>query len=507
MGLAQRFLKSSVLNLGDQGLRFAAVFIMTPIMIGILGDDRYGFWVLLMSIVGHYSLLDFGLSFSISRFFAGAIGKRDNAELSTLLSTSLSILLKIGLLALGITLLGIAIVPVFDLDAETAALTRWIILLYGIFLSVGFPVRVFRSLLKSHLRYDLLVMASTIQIVLANVLIYHFLIRGHGILALAVINVCAGFLEYVLVVFAAARTSCRGLNLTRAAVDPKRQGEILRYSLISFITQLGNDLRSRVDPIIIGSMVSLSAVTLYAVGTRFPVYLTDVIGAVLGGQLLAVFSQSQGKTNSAEESTGQFLMATRLSTVIALFCGASLIFYGRDFIGRWMGDGYEASYHILAILMVPYIFSLMQYPSLSFIYSLARHRFLAVTAIVGGVANLILSFILVQFYGIYGVVWATFVEMLAVYLIVFPAIICRVGAIGLRDYYGKTLAHPLVISLLLLAPFFYFARQFLEADYLRLALVGMAQVLYFAPLAFFLVLRRSERTILLSAFKRTPRAG
>ncbi len=94
--------------------------------------------------------------------------------------------------------------------------------------------------------------------------------------------------------------------------------------------------------------------------------------------------------------------------------------------------------------------------------------------------------------------------MLVVYLIVFPVIVCRVGAIRLGDYYGGTLAHPLVASLLILAPFFYLTHQFLEADYLRLFLLGTMQLVYFAPLAFFLVLRKSERALLLSAFKRTP---
>jgi O-antigen/teichoic acid export membrane protein len=476
---------------------------MTPIIIGVLGDVRYGFWVLLMSIVGHYSFLDFGLSFSMSRFFAGAIGRQDDDELAALLSTTLSMMLKIGGVALGITLLGIAVVPLFGLDAELSALTRWIILFYGMFMSIGFPVRVFRSLLKSHLRYDMLVMASTIQIVLANSLVCWFLLRGHGLFAMALINVCAGLIEYVIVVLAAKRCSCRGLDITRANVDPKRRSEILRYSLVSFVTQLGYDLRSRIDPLIIGSVIGYSAVTLYAVGTRFPIYLTDVVGAVLGGQLLAVFSQSQGKTKSAEESTRQFVMATRVSCVIALFCGSSMIFYGREFIARWMGEGYETSYHILAILMVPYIFSLMQYPSLSYIYSLAKHRYLAITAIAGGLANLILSLVLVHFLGIYGVVWATFCEMLVVYLVVFPLVVCRASGINPWHYYGKALGHPVLVSLAILGPFFLVADRFLMADYLRLASLGMVQIVFFAPLAFLFILGRSERDLIMSAFKRS----
>jgi O-antigen/teichoic acid export membrane protein len=508
MGLAQRFLRGSVLNLFDQGLRFVAVFIMAPIMIGILGKPDYGFWILLMSIVGHYALLDFGLSFSISRFFAAAIGKGDDEELSTLISTSFAILLKIGIGALIITAVGVVIVPLFGMGEERTTLARWIVLLYGLFLSAGFPVRVFRSLLKSHLRYDLLVLASSVQIVLGNVLIYYFLTHGHGLLTLAVINVSVGFLEYAIVLFAAWKSSVLAVGINRASVNPDRRREIVRYSSVSFINSLGKSLRSRVDPIIIGTVIGDVSVAIYSIGPRFPIYLMDVVGAVLGGQLLAVFSQSQGKTSSAEESTRQFTMATRLSTVIAVFCGSSLIFYGYQFLERWvsarMGDDFQISYHILAILMVPYIFAMMQYPSLSYLYSLAQHRYLAITGIIGGVCNLILSLILVRFLGIYGVVWATFVEMIVIYIIVYPIIICRVGRVSFGDFYGRTLAHPLAISLLILVPFYFFAHPFREANYLRLVLLSTAQFLYFAPLAFLFVLRKSERAILLSAFRRSP---
>ena len=154
--------------------------------------------------------------------------------------------------------------------------------------------------------------------------------------------------------------------------------------------------------------------------------------------------------------------------------------------------------------MVPYILSLMQYPSLSYIYAQAKHRYLAITTIVGGVGNLILSLILVQFLGIYGVVWATFCEMLIVYLVVYPLIVCRVGGIGFGEFYGRTLALPLVGSLVILAPYYLAVHQFLDADYLRLIVLGALQLLFFAPLAFFFVLRREERAVLLSAFKRKP---
>ena len=501
MALARRFLRGSVLNLTDQGLRFAAVFIMTPVMVGLLGQERYGLWVLLMSIVGHYALLDFGMSFSISRFFSRAIGAGDDDRLSSLISTSFLLMGRIAAVALVITAVGFLVVPAFGLDDGTTSLVRTIVLVYGIYLALGFPVRVFRSLLKSHLRYDLLVLASIVQIVVANVLIYWFLTNGYGLLSLALINVAAGVLEYAIVVVAALRTSFRGLSVGRNRVDSGDGREILRYSAVAFVEQMGNTLRSKIDPVIIGAVLGYSSVTLYAVGTRFPVYLTDIVGAVLGGQLLALFSQTQGRSGTAGESTGQFLVATRMSTVIAVFCGSSMIFYGTDFIERWMGAGFETSSRILIILTVPYVFSLMQYPCLSYIYSIAKHRYLAMVVFAAGAANVVLSLILVRFFGIDGVVWATFIEMIVVYLAVFPVMICRLTGIRLGHYYSNALLSPLGACLMILVPFFVAARPFLEADYGRLMLMGSLQVAIFIPLCYLFVLRDSERSLIKSALR------
>jgi O-antigen/teichoic acid export membrane protein len=507
MGLAQRFLRGSVLNLFEQGLRFAAVFVMGPILVGILGKPDYGFWVLLMSILGHYSLLDFGMSASITRFFARAIGKGDDGELSILVSTSFSILLKIGIGALVVTAVCLAIVPLFGISEEREVIARWVILLYGLFLAAGFPVGVFRSLLKSHMRYDLLVLASSIRIVLGNVLIYFFLKQGHGLITLAVINASVGFLEYAIVLVVTWRSSTLGVGFSRALVDPGRRSEILGYSSVMFVNSLGKRLRSAVDPVIIAAVIGDVSVAIYSIGTRFPIFLVDIVGAVLGGQLLAVFSQSQGKTGSTKDSIRKFIMATRLSTIISVFCGSSLIFYGYQFLQRWisasMGSDFQISYQILSILTVPYMFALMQYPSINYINSLAQHRYLAITGIIAGVGNVVLSLVLVRFFGIYGVVWATFVEMLVTYMIVYPMIICRLGRVSPEDFYVRSLAHPMVISLLILIPFFSLTYPFREANYPRLVLLSTFQFLYFAPLAFFFVLRKPERAILLSALRRS----
>jgi O-antigen/teichoic acid export membrane protein len=497
MSLARKFLQGSVLNLFEQALRFAAVFVMTPIIVRALGDDTYGFWVLIMSLFGHYALLDFGLSFSLSHFFARAIGRDEAGETEQLVNTSLSLFYRAGAIAAALTLVAVFLVPVFVDDPARLTLARSIILIYGAYIAIGFPVRVFRSYLKSHLRYDLLAFSSSIQIIGGNLTIFYFIGKGHGLLTLATINAIAGCVEYALIVFFAIR-SLRHVRFRRALVCRESKREILRYSSAAFVSQLGNNLRDKLDPIIIGSFVSVSAVTLYSIGMRFPIFLSDVIGAVLGGQLLSIFSQIHGRKNnsSLEES---FLGASRISTVAGVFGGVSLIFYGRAFIERWVGPGYHVSYEIMAILTIPQTFAIIQYPARSLLYSLNRHRYLALTSVVGGIFNLLLSIVLARIIGIYGVVWATFIEMFVVYGVIIPLIVHHSTGFALRAIFLGSIFRPAVISLLALAPYLLLVRNWVLPDYGRITVLALGQCLWFGLAIWFLVLTKYERRRFLAA--------
>ncbi len=501
MSLTRKFLRGSVLNLIEQAVRFIAVFILTPIIVGALGPELNGFWVVLMSVFGHYALLDFGLSFSLAHFFARAIGKQEEGETTELVNTALSLFLRVAAIAAALTVVACFAAPSLIGDPEHLALARWIIPLYGAYLALGFPVRVFRSYLKSHLRYDLLAFSSCLQIVLGALATFYFLGKGHGLLALAFINVSAGFLEYVLVTVFAVR-SFDNVRFHRQFVSRERKREIIRYSSAAFVSQLGNNLRNKLDPLVIGSFVNYSAVTLYSIGMRFPIFLSDVIGAVLGGQLLSVFSQIHGRKtrNSLEES---FLATTRISTVAGVFGSVSLIFYGKAFLERWMGAELGADYliafNIMAILSVPQAFAIMQYPSRSVLYSLNRHRNLAITSVVAGVFNLVLSIILAQFLGVYGVVWATFIEMIFVYGLVIPIIVHRAAGFSLRAIYLGSMLRPAVISLLALAPYLFLVRNWVTPDYVRIALLGVGETIWFGIAVWFLVLKSAERRQILAA--------
>ena len=61
MSLARKVLHSSGVNLLDHGVKFAAIFLLTPIMIDRLGEEYYGIWLLIVSVVTYFHLLDMGI--------------------------------------------------------------------------------------------------------------------------------------------------------------------------------------------------------------------------------------------------------------------------------------------------------------------------------------------------------------------------------------------------------------------------------------------------------------
>ena len=52
MSLRQKLFTTSGLNLLDYAVRFGTVFIISPFLIRHLGKENYGFWVVMVSVIG-----------------------------------------------------------------------------------------------------------------------------------------------------------------------------------------------------------------------------------------------------------------------------------------------------------------------------------------------------------------------------------------------------------------------------------------------------------------------
>jgi O-antigen/teichoic acid export membrane protein len=136
---------------------------------------------------------------------------------------------------------------------------------------------------------------------------------------------------------------------------------------------------------------------------------------------------------------------------------AALLILGKSAIEVWMGSKYvAASYPVMAIMIVPITLFFMQGASPRILMGMGRHRNFAIVVLMEGVANLLLSIVLVRPYGIVGDAMGTAIPMLLTTLWFMPRHMRKQLGVPVRTFIREAyilpllLVTPLVATLLIL---------------------------------------------------------
>ena len=152
---------------------------------------------------------------------------------------------------------------------------------------------------------------------------------------------------------------------------------------------------------VIGTMVSAAAVTYFTIGSRLVDYASEVVSS-LAQIFVPMSSQSQAK-GDLDALRKIFVVGNRACSFIIFPITAIFTVLGKSVIEAWVGPKYvSASYPVLLVLLYPTTLMLAQSASGRTLWGMAKHRTWAWVVLAEGVANLILSIILVRPYGIMG---------------------------------------------------------------------------------------------------------
>lgn len=495
MSLARKILRGSTLNLVDHVVKTVSMLVLTPFMVSSLGMEAYGIWLLLTAAVSFLNLLDGGVTLSGTRYLARALGKTDGEQdRRNVVGTLRWLYQRIGLLCLMATGGLVAVLPVFLKDPAWLDTGRWVVLALGGGTALRFFLRIHLVILKSHLRYDLIVAASLVKVLLQTALLLALLANGHGLTSLALAQLSTEVVDLLLVVFFSRRAGVEHTIPSQRC--PVLLAELLRYSFIALLNIGSHQLRSRVPPFVLTSFVGLASVPVFSMGQRLIGMFQDVINTAMGGLLLAGFSQVEGK-HGLEAIRDKFLLSLRFCAPIVLFGCACLAVLGPAFMERWLGSGFEASGSVLRALLLPYSIWLMQYPAESLFLSLNQHHLITRLTFFAGLINVALTITLASWFGFVGVVWATCLEMTLFYGVGVPIMISRVLKISIGSYYQAWL-RPLTAPAALALGVGWLLEPLAKPEYPTLLILGGVLAAIFLSGGFWLVLGANERAMLLA---------
>jgi O-antigen/teichoic acid export membrane protein len=197
-----------------------------------------------------------------------------------------------------------------------------------------------------------------------------------------------------------------------------------------------------------------------------------------------------------------------MSAAAATFIATCLILYGRPFIQAWVGERYGDSYAVLVIITIGIYCDVSQIPSVSYLFGVAKQRFLSITGLIEGVCILGLSMALVKKYGLSGVALGATIPMATMKLLVQPIYVTRNVGLSLRKYYLSLLFPTILLHVLVvLVPWIFIFRGMMEANIWRLCVLIVLQGLIAMPVIYWFVFGREKTGKLLWSYLSTSKAN
>jgi O-antigen/teichoic acid export membrane protein len=450
------------------GINVLLGLALSPFILHRLGDTAFGIWVLILSITGYYGLFDLGIGSSVIRFVSKYTATGEHEELAKIINTSLFTYSCIGVVSMLVTVVVASqINRMFHVPPEFLSTARWLLLMVGAAVALGFPFGIFGGFLEGLQRFYILNWTNIVSNLLRAGLIVIALRHGQGIISVALITVTLPLLASISRGFFALRFCPVPFGFKYVNRATFRQ--IANYSGVTFMIMIAAQLKFKTDEIVIGTFMTLAAITYFNVGARIVDY---------AGMVVRTLSQIFVPMTSQSEVRGEigrlrkiFLLGNRVCAMTIFPICVVLVILGKSVIEVWVGKKYvAASYPVLVIMILCCTLWWAQGASGRILLGMSKHGTWAIVTVSEGVANLILSIILVRPYGIIGDALGTAIPLTCSMLFFMPRHLCKKLDVRLRTFLRESYTLPLLLCIPLIAVLLLMQRWFVPHNYRQLGL-------------------------------------
>jgi O-antigen/teichoic acid export membrane protein len=449
------------------GVNVLVGIFLSPFILHRLGDTAFGVWVLIFSITGYYGLFDLGIRSSIVRYVSKFTAIQDHEELAKLINTSLFSYSCVGAASMLVTLaISSHIDTLFRIPPELHSTARWLLLMVGSSVALGFPIGIFGGFLEGLQRFYILNWTNVMSTLIRAGLIVWALHHGYGLLTVALITIALPLLTGI-VRGAIALRFCP-VPFGRRYIDRTTFRRMANYGGVTFLIMVAGRLKFKSDEIVIGTFLSAAAITYFNIGARIVDYAGEAVTAL--AQIFVPMSSQSEARGDINRLRKIFVGGNRLCAFVIFPICATLLLLGKSVIEVWVGRKYvAASYPVLVIMILACTLLWAQAASGRVLFGMSKHATWAKVTLIEGVANVLLSIILVRPYGIIGDAFGTAIPMACTTILFMPRHVSRLLGIRLGTYLREAYVLPLLLTAPLVLALLLMQRWFIPHTYRQLA--------------------------------------
>ncbi|MGO9085595.1 MAG: flippase [Candidatus Sulfotelmatobacter sp.] len=434
--------KNSMINLLGQVLPMLVGVVTIPYIVRGLGNDGYGILSVAFMVLGYFSIFDLGLSRATVKFVAEHLTPEKIQKVPELVWTSLGLLIALGLAtgAIAAGLVPVAVTRFLKMPASFVGQARASLFILCASMPIMLGNDALRGVLEATQRFDLVnyvKVPASICFYLFAALAIPFGIKVPGIVLILVLVRLVTACVYLVMCCRAIPNLLPGFRLSWNAVRP-----LASFGGWVMVSNITGPIFGNIERFLIGSMLSVGALTFYSVPCDLVSKVTIFPGSI-APTLFPYFSYHGTRNGNVSDVTSRSIkyLLLIMTPITAIFA-----FFAKDILRLWMGPQFAAqSSVVMQLTAFMFLINSFAYIPYASVQALGRPHLKAILDILSLPIYAAGSWLLMRHMGINGAALArllvTALDCTALYVFAW-----RMKAFSVRDCVSGPLLRALLAS-------------------------------------------------------------
>lgn len=405
-------LKSGVaLSYISMSIGYIISIIYTPIMLRLLGQNEFGLYNLVASVVSYLGLLSFGFGSAYMRYYSRYKVKNEKENIAKLNGIFLIIFSVIGIvtiLAGSALIFNIGLIFGGKLTLSELLTAKILMVIMVLNIALSFPASVFDSYVTANEEYIFQKVLQIIKTVINPFVMLPVLLMGYKSIGMVMVTtVLTIIVEISNIIFCFKNLKIKFLF---KHLDFSLMKEMAIFSSYIFLNMIIDQINWNVDKFIIGRFMGTIGVAVYGLAAQLNTYYISLSTAI-SNVFIPRVNRMVALNNNNSELTDLLTHIGRVQFILLSLICSAFIFLGQPFINIWAGNEYNEAYLIALLLIIPVTIPLSQNLGIEILKAKNMHRFRSWVYLFIAIGNVLLSIPLTKLYGGVGAAIGTSISL------------------------------------------------------------------------------------------------
>ena len=475
--------------------------IYVPMLLYFLGKEQYGLYQLMGSLIAYMSVMDFGLSSTIIRYYSRYLALNDEENKSNVLAISAIIY---GVITVIVLIVGAVVY--FQLDAiflkslslNELSKAKEIYIVMMVNIAITIPSNIFTAVISSHERFIFVRLLTIIQTMLQPFVVIAVMYYKADVIGVVLVQTAFNIVTILIKVYYSVykiKVKIKLYSFNKLLVK-----EMTIFSFFIFLNMVIDQMYWKTDQLILGIIAGTGAVAVYSIASQLDTYYMNFsynVNSVFLPQISAIAA----KTDNMTEINRVFNKVGRIQYAIMSMILTGFILYGKSFIVFWAGKDFEKAYYMSLIVMIPLLIPLIQSMGIIILQAKNKHSFRSKMYFFIALLNVAISIPLAKLYGGIGCAIGTAIGLIVGNWFIINIYYHKVIGIDIIKFIKEILSMtlPVVIVVCIGAMTNYYIST---TSIIILFIKIIAYICIYSVLMWFMGLNNYEKNIIASIFKK-----